>query len=593
MVVAAVTRGCSLSRRGISSSIQHVVTRTASGRFPSKPPMAFPRRIPPHLERFRYRLPVVNADGELEPGGAVAVEKGGGGGDDDDPREMTKRKGRDSKPPKPLTRAETRDIIRTLKGMKDDSTPLIKETLDLFPAERETKPDAEQFIDLRLIMTIAWSPERLFVEDEQRELVRHLDVSAIRDNCACPSCRDESSGNKLFNSFDIPPDISIQDARATDEGLWLTLANDTEGHGETYVSWDAVEVALRRRGSREGFFPRRPSIMGQTGAVFWDRRVLSEAVRAISFDAYMADDDVFWDAVIDLCRMGIVFIRDVPPDLDAVEAVTSRIANLRDTFYGRVFDVRAGGGGDTAGNVAYSARALGLHQDLLYLDPPPMIQVLHCLENSCRGGDSLFSDAERVARLLWPFVRVSERLAPLATRMVDYHYRGKDNRRPTPHPHHHYHQSRPVLHHEHLTGFTRVSWSPPFQAPSQLADQTLRPWIRAALFFEKLISDHEAVFRVRLGEGDCVLFDNRRVLHGRDAFDPSSGRRWLRGAYIAPDDFLSRATQIPPHKAHGYRGEDMWSSQLENQDLRHSAWWKEVSHMVLGFDPTVDEKFVR
>jgi gamma-butyrobetaine dioxygenase len=34
---------------------------------------------------------------------------------------------------------------------------------------------------------------------------------------------------------------------------------------------------------------------------------------------------------------------------------------------------------------------------------------------------------------------------------------------------------------------------------------------------------------VKLAAGQMVAFDNRRVLHGREAFDPSTGRRFLQG----------------------------------------------------------------
>ena len=41
-------------------------------------------------------------------------------------------------------------------------------------------------------------------------------------------------------------------------------------------------------------------------------------------------------------------------------------------------------------------------------------------------------------------------------------------------------------------------------------------------------------------EGDLVLFDNRRMLHGRDSFDPQSGTRRLEGCYLDRDEILSR-----------------------------------------------------
>jgi gamma-butyrobetaine dioxygenase len=47
--------------------------------------------------------------------------------------------------------------------------------------------------------------------------------------------------------------------------------------------------------------------------------------------------------------------------------------------------------------------------------------------------------------------------------------------------------------------------------------------------------------------GDLVGFDNRRVLHGRDAYDPGAGRRVLRGCYIDRDDVLSRLRVLRRH----------------------------------------------
>jgi gamma-butyrobetaine dioxygenase len=37
-----------------------------------------------------------------------------------------------------------------------------------------------------------------------------------------------------------------------------------------------------------------------------------------------------------------------------------------------------------------------------------------------------------------------------------------------------------------------------------------------------------------------VVFDNRRVLHGRAAFDPATGHRHLQGFYVDRGEFDSR-----------------------------------------------------
>ncbi len=44
----------------------------------------------------------------------------------------------------------------------------------------------------------------------------------------------------------------------------------------------------------------------------------------------------------------------------------------------------------------------------------------------------------------------------------------------------------------------------------------------------------------RLQPGDMISFDNRRILHARNAFDPSSGPRHLQGAYVDLDEFFTK-----------------------------------------------------
>ena len=46
--------------------------------------------------------------------------------------------------------------------------------------------------------------------------------------------------------------------------------------------------------------------------------------------------------------------------------------------------------------------------------------------------------------------------------------------------------------------------------------------------------------RTPFSPGDLILFDNRRMLHGRAAFDPQSGVRRLEGCYLDRDEILSR-----------------------------------------------------
>lgn len=155
---------------------------------------------------------------------------------------------------------------------------------------------------------------------------------------------------------------------------------------------------------------------------------------------------------------GLLLVREVPHYENAVEDMALRIGNLRDTFYGRTWDVKSV---PQAKNVAYTAQYLGLHMDLLYMSDPPGFQFLHCLQNTCEGGSSLFSDGFYAACQL-----SSESFFSLTRDKIAYHYRNAGEYYYFEHP---LIQIRP-------TGFKLASkayikrnlqfinYSPPFQA---------------------------------------------------------------------------------------------------------------------------------
>jgi|TARA_B100000524_G_scaffold299689_1_gene174305 trimethyllysine dioxygenase len=61
----------------------------------------------------------------------------------------------------------------------------------------------------------------------------------------------------------------------------------------------------------------------------------------------------------------------------------------------------------------------------------------------------------------------------------------------------------------------------------------------------RLLARHET--RLRLSPGETLIFDNRRVLHGRYAF---RGRRNLIGCYLTADDWKGRLRLLRA-KRHG------------------------------------------
>jgi alpha-ketoglutarate-dependent taurine dioxygenase len=268
----------------------------------------------------------------------------------------------------------------------------------------------------------------------------------------------------------------------------------------------------------------------------WNKSDMDQSQHWVSYHDYMENEDKFYEALTALSQYGLIFIKGIPESRQMVEQLATRLGPLRNSFYGPTWDVR---NDPKAKNVAYTNQNLGFHMDLLYMADPPGYQLLHCLKNSCEGGESLFVDAHSAARDLdessWYILSQNE---------VPYHYNHED---------HYYRTTRPVIEAVSPSKTARyqaikhINYSPPFQGPFEIEKEQTKSWAprakRLILAFKKFaekVEEPSRIFELKLNPGECVIFENRRVLHARRAFDTTSGERWLAGAYVDEADVNSK-----------------------------------------------------
>ncbi|KAI1421264.1 Clavaminate synthase-like protein [Xylaria sp. FL1777] len=315
----------------------------------------------------------------------------------------------------------------------------------------------------------------------------------LRDSCTCDKCIDPFSGQKRFASTDVPSRVFINKAEVTPDGdLRVAFENDFLTGG-THVSTFSPTLWHPKRGEAK-----------KTQTRIWDRKLMTALSPYFSFEQFMNNEGEYLRAMRVFNNYGLIFLRDIPSDENAVKEIAFKFGLIQDTFYGRTWDVVSK---PNAENVAYTSSYLGLHQDLLYMHNVPRIQILHCLENTCAGEKKELAET-------------------LVERLVTYHYNKGRNT---------YQCSRPVL------SRLGIYWSPPFQKPEQLDNLTKvgmdkhSQWHQAASELKSRFESERNVFEYKMKPGDCAIFDNRRVLHGRREFDPSSGERWLKGVYVEND----------------------------------------------------------
>lgn len=248
-----------------------------------------------------------------------------------------------------------------------------------------------------------------------------------------------------------------------------------------------------------------------------------------TFDgAEVLDDDSVLEAWLTaLVTHGLARLRNTPADRETMERVGRRIGPIRGSNFGDVFTVEAVF--DDADSLANTGANLGQHADLPTRETPPGFQFLHCVENTVAGGASRMTDGLAVVeRLLTDHPEHYEALTTLEWVFAN---RAKDGD---------HRWIGPMIDHgaKH-SALTLRAFYPVRLAPYMSPTDVPRAYA-AMRVFSAVAHDPELMLTSRFEAGDLVGFDNRRVLHGRDTFDPGAGRRVLRGCYIDRDDVVSR-----------------------------------------------------
>ncbi|XKE46252.1 TauD/TfdA family dioxygenase [Halomonas organivorans] len=382
--------------------------------------------------------------------------------------------------------------------MSDTPTAERRPTLPMGElAEHDHGPALGEATTSRARLTLTW-------EDGTRA---DFPLAWMRDHCACSECRHPLTRERLFLPLEAPTEAP--ETRVVEGNLELVWA---DGHVSRF---DAVWLHQRRPGAPapDPVPPRRP----------WDEAFRPARIAHGDFVAGAEGERAWLRALL---RDGLVLLEDGPLADEEVSRLAGRIGPLRATNFGARFDVRSK---PNPNNAAYTAIGLALHSDLPNWRHPPDIQLLYCLENDAEGGESIFADGFAAAETL-------RRLDPEAFRVlsetpIDFRFQDEA---------HDIVWRAPVLTLDDAGRVTEVRLNNWIRDSLRLPFEAIDAWYAAYRTFWRLVHDPRHQLEFALAPGEMVAFDNRRVLHGRRAFDPESGRRHLQGTYLDLDMCESR-----------------------------------------------------
>jgi gamma-butyrobetaine dioxygenase len=331
----------------------------------------------------------------------------------------------------------------------------------------------------------------------------------LRDNCA--TSFDPETRERTYDIFaeTAPPRPATAEVR---EGA-LEIEWADSGHRSTYpLAWLAAQgrprpdpAVLPRRHWRSDHYP---------------------AMARFAFDQVCSDRTALKAWVHTLLTEGVAILTGMPDSDEGLETAANLIGFPRPTFFGLYFDVRLHIDPD---NLAYTAKALELHTDVPAEDLPPGVQFLHCRANSVDGGESLFVDGAAVATELKrthpdDFRLLSEIAVPFYNEHDSYDMRARQR----------------VIELDERGDVAGVTISQHMADVFDLDQRLLDAWYPAFCRFGRLLQDPRFLMRFRLNAGECIVFDNHRIVHGRAAFVAESGDRYLRGTYTDRGELRSR-----------------------------------------------------
>ncbi|QFS81378.1 TauD/TfdA family dioxygenase [Roseivivax sp. THAF197b] len=334
----------------------------------------------------------------------------------------------------------------------------------------------------------------------------------LRD--ADPAGFHPETQERLFDLTQVPLDTAPDDARI-EEGMLRIDWPDQDAPSLFGLDW----LWAHRPGQARhdpAHIPFAP----------WPEERTAQNIQRFDAEAIATSDAALRDWLVAGKRDGLTIVEGLADSVDAGLAIARRAGFLRETNFGVTFEVVSK---PNPNNLAYTADALPLHTDLTNQDLPPGYQFLHCLANEAEGGGSVFCDGIAVANAL--YAEDPAAFETLARVSVPFRFHdGETDIR----------SRKCVISLAEDGTASEICFNAHLADLLDLPPEEMPDYYRAYRRFMQLCRDPARAVTLKLQAGEMVVFDNRRILHGREAFDPATGFRHLHGCYVDRGEWDSR-----------------------------------------------------
>ena len=337
----------------------------------------------------------------------------------------------------------------------------------------------------------------------------------LRDNCSCDTCGDHSGGSRFLELNMLSSTPQLSHAAVADGLLQLTWRAD--GHVTHYdPSWLRSHCySDDERNARR----HRP--------ILWDASIAGNVPEA-NYQQALTDDTERLKIHDAVRTYGLCLLREVPAEVAATEELAGLLGYVRETHYGRIFEIISTPNPEIIANAPVPLRP---HTDENFREPPPGIMIFHTIRASEDGGGvSVMTDGFKLAEEL-------KRTDPDAYELLST----------VPIPHRRFIEKvglraeSPVIGHDYFGRINQFRLNERTMGPLDLPHSLIEPTYAALRKIFDISYDSRFHLHHLLQSGEAFVFDNARVLHARTGFN---GNRHVRLTHIGSDEFYSRWRQL-------------------------------------------------
>ncbi len=339
----------------------------------------------------------------------------------------------------------------------------------------------------------------------------------LRDNALDPETRAVGNGQRLITMADIPGDIRVEAASVAGDTVTCRFA--PEGKEAVFpLDWLNAHA-----------YDTAPEVLlVPDGIETWDAGL---PVPVGDFATLQTSEPALRDWLAAVARFGFAKVTGLPAESGALFQLVDLFGYVRETNYGRHFEVRAE---VNPTNLAYTGLGLQAHTDNPYRDPVPTLQILSCIENSCAGGDSMVVDGFRAAERLRD--EMPDGFELLSQHCARFDYQGEVGV--------HLSSRRPMIELSPDGQLQQIRFNSRSAAPiTDVPFEKMADYYVAYRRFAEIIDDLDMAVEFKLQPGEAFIVDNTRVMHSRRAFS-GAGHRWLQGCYADKDGLLSKLSTL-------------------------------------------------